>query len=185
MTQKHAAWAGMMSNASPYALPPGAAVSQVNLTTSVPGQLTTRGGMLPIRFATRPYQLVDIYPYEKNGRTFIIGLTVEGYLVSMHSPAEGEDAVPIEPDLSVVGGEVRTSYTYRYVDGTYGDVEDFPPGPPPGSPLISTLDGSATPAYLVDAETKCGDDDVSSFDGGRAATSRVPPTVPPSGLCEL
>ena len=185
MVVQHNKWAGLMSNASPYALPPGAATVQVNLTTEVPGQLTSRGGMLPVRFASAQPELLDIYPYESSGKTYLVGLTSQGHLVSLESPASGEDSVPVEPSLTVSAGEVAASYTYRYVDGAYGAVQDVPPGPPPGSGLLNTLNGSADAVYLVDAENLCEENDVSAFDGGTAPTSRVPPSVPPSGLCEL
>lgn len=38
-------WPGLITTASPYLIPPGAAVEQVNLTSLIPGQLTCRGGM--------------------------------------------------------------------------------------------------------------------------------------------
>ena len=38
-------WAGLVSYASPYFLPPGGAVEQVNACCLLPGQLTVRGGM--------------------------------------------------------------------------------------------------------------------------------------------
>lgn len=38
-------WAGLITNASPYALPGGACVSQVNLQCLKPGQLQSRGGL--------------------------------------------------------------------------------------------------------------------------------------------
>lgn len=185
MAVQHNKWAGLMVNASPYALPPGAATVQVNLTASVPGQLTTRGGMLPVKFVEKASELIDLYPYEAEGKTYIVALTKGGRLLALHSPAAGEDAVPTEPALTVAPGEVSASYTYRYVDGSYGGVEDVPPGPPPGSGLFSTLNGSADPQYRVDAENKCEEDDVDLFDGGKASTTQVPPTVPPSGLCEI
>lgn len=37
-------WAGLVTNASPYALPVGAAVTQVNLQILSPGQVTVRPG---------------------------------------------------------------------------------------------------------------------------------------------
>lgn len=41
-------WLGMVSAASPYALPPGANRLQVNLQNVTPGQLTPRGGVSPV-----------------------------------------------------------------------------------------------------------------------------------------
>jgi hypothetical protein len=67
-------WAGLVTNASPYAIPPGAAVTQVNLQAIMPGQLTVRpghnavtftsntGGTLPVRSAIRyPTENAVIY----------------------------------------------------------------------------------------------------------------------------
>jgi hypothetical protein len=41
---------GLITNASKYALPPGAASEQVNLTLYTPGQLTSRGGAKPVAY---------------------------------------------------------------------------------------------------------------------------------------
>lgn len=41
---------GLLTNASAYAVPPGGAVRQWNLTNSVPGQLTSRGGTRSAQF---------------------------------------------------------------------------------------------------------------------------------------
>lgn len=43
-------WAGLVTNASPYAIPPGAAVTQVNLQVISPGQLTVRPGLASVSF---------------------------------------------------------------------------------------------------------------------------------------
>ena len=45
-------WAGLVTNASPYSIPPGAAVSQVNLQVISPGQVTIRPGSVSVSFAT-------------------------------------------------------------------------------------------------------------------------------------
>lgn len=45
-------WAGLATNASPYSLPPGAAVTQVNLQAINPGQLTVRPGVTAVSFAS-------------------------------------------------------------------------------------------------------------------------------------
>lgn len=45
-------WAGLVTNASPYAIPPGAAVTQVNLQVIVPGQVSVRPGSTSVTFAT-------------------------------------------------------------------------------------------------------------------------------------
>ena len=41
-------WKGLVTAASPYILPPGAAVEQVNAQSRTPGQLTVRGGMTSV-----------------------------------------------------------------------------------------------------------------------------------------
>jgi hypothetical protein len=41
-------WHGLVTAASPYILPPGAAVEQVNAQSRTPGQLTVRGGMASV-----------------------------------------------------------------------------------------------------------------------------------------
>ena len=45
-------WAGLATNASPYAIPPGAAVTQVNLQVINPGQMVVRKGATAVSFAT-------------------------------------------------------------------------------------------------------------------------------------
>lgn len=43
-------WAGLVTNASPYSVPPGAAVTQVNLQVISPGQIAVRPGMAAVTF---------------------------------------------------------------------------------------------------------------------------------------
>lgn len=45
-------WAGLVTNASPYAIPPGSAVTQVNLQVISPGRLTVRPGFSAVSFAS-------------------------------------------------------------------------------------------------------------------------------------
>lgn len=45
-------WAGLVTNASPYSIPPGAAVTQVNLQAINPGQLSVRPGVTSVSFAS-------------------------------------------------------------------------------------------------------------------------------------
>lgn len=44
-------WAGLVTNASPYSVPPGAAVTQVNLQCISPGRLEVRPGLSAVSFA--------------------------------------------------------------------------------------------------------------------------------------
>lgn len=45
-------WGGLATNASPYSLPPGAAVTQVNLQAIVPGQISVRPGTAAVAFSS-------------------------------------------------------------------------------------------------------------------------------------
>ncbi len=45
-------WAGLATNVSPYSLPPGAAVTQVNVQCLIPGQLSARQGMASVSWTT-------------------------------------------------------------------------------------------------------------------------------------
>lgn len=45
-------WKGLVTNASPYAIPPGAAVVQINFQCIRPGELMTRSGQTSVTFAT-------------------------------------------------------------------------------------------------------------------------------------
>ena len=45
-------WGGIVTNASPYAIPPGAAVQQLNLQCLVPGKLSVRAGLSSLTFTS-------------------------------------------------------------------------------------------------------------------------------------
>lgn len=45
-------WSGLATNASPYVIPPGAAVTQVNLQAISPGQLVVRPGTTSVSFVS-------------------------------------------------------------------------------------------------------------------------------------
>ena len=45
-------WAGLVTNASPYVIPPGSAVTQVNLQVLTPGRLSVRPGTVSVSFST-------------------------------------------------------------------------------------------------------------------------------------
>lgn len=45
-------WKGLVTNASPYSLPPTAAITQVNLQCLLPGELRTRSGLTSVSFTT-------------------------------------------------------------------------------------------------------------------------------------
>ena len=53
-------WGGLATNVSPYAIPPGAAVTQVNVQCLSPGQLTVRGGVASMSWTTHTGTTVPI-----------------------------------------------------------------------------------------------------------------------------
>jgi hypothetical protein len=79
-------WGGLATNASPYAIPPGAAVTQVNLQVLVPGELSVRpgtaavsfashtGSTSPIRRMTRYPRSVDSVVYQNAAGAVIVGV---------------------------------------------------------------------------------------------------------------
>jgi len=45
-------WAGLVTNASPYSIPPGAATKQVNLQIIAPGKVNVRPGLTAVSLAS-------------------------------------------------------------------------------------------------------------------------------------
>lgn len=181
---KSQAWSGLITNASPYAIPLGAATVQVNLTNAIPGQLSCRGGMLPVLFVEEAPALVDVYPYETGDVTNIVGLTTSGELVALTSPSYGVDSTPLEPQLAVLSGQVSSSYTRRYLDGSFGASTDPAPTLPDDSPLTNVLDGNPDSQYSIDAESQCEPDSLDEVNGGSAGTAVFNPVVATSSLCD-
>jgi hypothetical protein len=182
-------WPGLVTNASPYAIPLGAAVEQTNLVCTTPGQIVSRDGMRKVACVGATPALLDCYPYEANGKTYLISLTAAGQLVAFESPAYGvETARPAEPSLAATGSQVATSYTYRYATSSTPAGQ---PEPPPPVETLDSLDGGnsallVAPLYVADAMNLCsGSGKLAEIDGGSAADSFVTPTVPATSLCSL
>jgi hypothetical protein len=62
-------WPGLVTNASPYVIPPGAAVTQINLQVIAPGRLEVRPGTQAVSFSshtggTSPIRSALRYPDE-------------------------------------------------------------------------------------------------------------------------
>jgi hypothetical protein len=53
-------WKGLVTNASPYSIPPGAAVTQVNLQVLTPGRLMCRPGTVAVSFTTHTAGAVPV-----------------------------------------------------------------------------------------------------------------------------
>lgn len=54
-------WLGLVTNASPYGLQPGTAVTQVNLQVISPGELTVRPGTTTLTFTSHAGSTVGIW----------------------------------------------------------------------------------------------------------------------------
>lgn len=106
-------WAGMVTNASPYMLPPGAAVEQTNLVTYVPGQLTSRGGMQKVSDNTG----VDILPYLDNGTVKLLALAptlLDSGLYMVTVSNETALSAPVAQTLSPTSGQVQSNYVGQF-----------------------------------------------------------------------
>ena len=82
-------WAGLVTNASPYAIPPGAAVTQVNLQVISPGNVTVRPGTAAVSFsshtgATAPIIRAFRYPRSEEN---IVYQNSEGKIFVARSPS--------------------------------------------------------------------------------------------------
>jgi hypothetical protein len=112
-------WAGLVTNASPYAIPPGAAVEQLNLATNIPGQLTSRNGMRPVAFSSPAEvpEVLDLYPYATSSGVILVALKANGEVIALQSPAYGTAlSSPLDPELSPSSGQVVSSYTGKFYD---------------------------------------------------------------------
>lgn len=110
-------WKGLITNASPYVLPPGAATEQVNLLANTPGQLVSRGGMNKLSFAEASAEIVDVYPHTHGGATKLIALKPDGSVVVLTSPAiAAAPTSPTLPALSPASGQVESTYIGQFYE---------------------------------------------------------------------
>lgn len=81
-------WAGLATNASPYAIPPGAAVTQVNLQVLVPGQLSVRPGLAAVSWAshTGSGQPVSAFRYQHGSTETVVYQNASGFLYVAKGP---------------------------------------------------------------------------------------------------
>ena len=118
-------WSGLVTNASPFVLPIGAAVEQVNLGVTVPGVLKTRGGMRIVSLSPSVPSASDIISVDVSGSPVLLCMNASGVVSAHGSPARGTaPAAPTEPVLSAPSGQVATAYTMRYRDGRSGASSD-------------------------------------------------------------
>ena len=179
-------WPGLVTNASPFAIPLGAAVEQTNLTGIVPGEVSSRNGMRKVAVVGAVSAVRDCYAYESQGKSYLVSLLPNGDLVALESPAYGLPTDrPSDPQLSATAPQVATAYTHRYVTASVAS-DGAAPEPPSG--LVDVLNGG-TPAtashpYYLDANAQCnGTGKLAEADGGSAADSVIAPSIPLTSLC--
>ena len=177
-------WAGLVTKASPYILPAGAAVEQVNLDLTIPGQLTTRGGMRRVVCTEQATDILDCFPCQQGGRTVMVALTASGSLVALPSPAYGDPTpMPSEPIFTLASGETGATYTQRFV---LGPVTETAPSPPGASLYTNELDGGAATtspySYIVDSGATVSSAYAYDYVGGIASTPEFPPSLPRAAL---
>lgn len=180
-------WAGLVTKASPYIIPVGAAVEQVNLSPAIPGQLTTRDGMRRIIGLTDFTNIIDCYAFDFGGRSVIVALRTNGDLVAIESPAyAAEPAMPVEPIFGIQSDQIGATYTNRFVQGPAS--ETLPPAPA-ASPYVSELTGQSasvsTPTYMVRAGDTVTGNTASIYDGGTASTPEFNPEITTTQLPAL
>ena len=171
-------WPGLFTNASPFALPAGAATEQVNLCSDVPGQIYSRGGMAPVTYATDTGEVLDTHSYTNDNREYVIALTANGLEV-LESPAIQErNESALDPALSASAGQTQTSYLYNNDSAIESSLQTT-------TPVIGVLEslidgGSASTAdatylFYIDANAQCsGDNRIDEFTSGNAATTSYP-----------
>jgi len=118
--QRNSNWGGVISNASPFVLPPGATQEQVNLHTRSPGRLQSRGGMSLVypEGTTQASQAIDVFscPQTGEGSTLLL-LTPSGNLETLMSPSGSASAATgFEPSLASGPFETVTNYLWQYVN---------------------------------------------------------------------
>lgn len=109
-------WGGLVTNASPYAVPPGAATEQVNLSSSTPGQLSVRGGMQSLSVSNSAVtQVIDFYPFLIGGARAVIALKQGGTVVQISGLATGAaPATPSGLSMSPASGQVASNYIGQF-----------------------------------------------------------------------
>lgn len=165
-------WGGLLTYASPYAVPPGAAVSQINLTCSFMGQLTVRDGMQPLKFTeSSPTQCVDVGAYSYNGVPKLLVLDESGNLEVLDAPDRADPlGAPLIPSLPYDGDQIHVGYDYRWNENG-DDVTD-------GTTYFDTIFGgyAGTRSWpgSINANAHCGGGRVQGYFGGRSDSVYTP-----------
>jgi len=84
------AWKGLVTNVGPYAVPPGAAATQVNLQSLVPGSVVVRSGVTSVTFATHTgasSPVVQVFHYQHGTVPHIVYQNSSGYVYVGKGPS--------------------------------------------------------------------------------------------------
>lgn len=180
-------WHGLVTATSPYLVPPGGAVSQINVTSLTPGQLTVRGGMASV--ATLPARALELYAYSPgSGKGEVILAyqspgtigTVRGLGGTVQVTEEYGGLLPDTPTTFASGrrGEVYVfqGYGQRPI-AIHGGGSYFKPigmDPPDSAPIVTVEGGDAPEGYVARI-------DVTDVGAGYADPPTVTIAAPPPG----
>ena len=76
-------WKGLVTNAGPYAIPPGAAATQVNLQAIVPGSVAVRSGVTGVSFTTHTgasAPVVQLYNFQHGTIGHVVYQNASGHI---------------------------------------------------------------------------------------------------------
>jgi hypothetical protein len=76
-------WAGLATNASPYSIPVGSAVTQVNLQSIIPGQIQVRPGMAAASWAAHTggtLPIVSAFRFQHSTQEHVVYQNSSGHI---------------------------------------------------------------------------------------------------------
>jgi hypothetical protein len=169
-------FAGLVTNASPYAIPPGAAVTQVNVQCISPGQLNVRPGLQAYTLsstvsATQP--VVSAFSFQHAGGSIVVYQDAFGRVFSSRATAvDGGSSltgVPSAPRaLTATAGSASVSLDWLEPEFAGGG------GGVTGYTIQSSIDGGTTWAFSMSTTDSLAT--VTGLTNGRAYVFRVAAT---------
>ena len=163
-------WAGLVTNASPYAIPPGAAVTQVNLQCISPGQLTVRPGTTAVSFASHTGSTAPIirafrYPRDNenvvyqnsNGEIYVAQVTVitpqvplyTGNVVAVTTGATTQSTVTFPAVVDTPPQTPATIVRLPVVTAAAADIPNQFLSSPTGAAVFAWTDAGGTVSLQV------------------------------------
>jgi len=176
--QRNQQWSGIITNASPFLLPPGSLQEQVNLHCRKPGCLESRGGMKLVSpsMTGQGNRVMDVFTYPRTQSSTLLQLLPSGQLVTLELPTVSTSTqTGYEPNLATGPLETETNYLWQYqTDG--GNTYD----------LVYVFEGGNANQhswqYIVEEANACNSP-VTDIDAGDAPPERVV-GVDPDDLCD-